>query len=345
MSGQIIKTIVLIGLAFAVGACSDTVIRDGKIGSTSALYTSADVRVVTERPHPTLYGRTIICTEPSPDVAKALSTAFQLSGKGASGPEGALNVASAEAAAELAGRSTALLGLRDGLYKTCEAYANGAIGDLAYLLVLNRYGQLVATLFLGQDIQPSAAAASIQSPALNLGGSAQTGSNTKSGSQQGSPTGSGGSPAAADTTTTADLAQGRDPSKLIRLATATADSPASPSASQGKNKQGGGAQKSGNTPGQQPAAGTMVSADLTKMQEQYLGLDNPSEMLHLLLVACLEEFDPSRPVAEGVQHNPLLQQNCQPLFAGIVKRCRQLLGARENRVICAPLNPQAKACP
>jgi hypothetical protein len=319
MGGQILGTVVLIGIALALGACSDTIIRDGKIGGTSALYTSADVRVVTERPHPTLYGRTIICTEPSPDVAKALSTAIQLSGKGASGPEGALNVASAEAAAELAGRTTALLGLRDGLYKTCEAYANGAIGDLAYLLVLNRYGQLMATLFLGQDIQASAATASIQSPTLTLGGGAQNGSGTKSGSQQGNTTTSGGTPATGSTTTSADPAQGGDVSKLIRLAATTADPPASPSASQGKNKQGGVTQNSGNTPGQQPAGGTTVSADLTKMQEQYLGLNNAAEVLHLMVLACIEEFDTSRPMQEGAQHNFLLQQNCQPLFASLVR--------------------------
>ena len=326
MSGQILKVIGLVSVALAPGACSDTIIRDGKIGGTSALYTSADVRVVTERPHPTLYGHTVICTEPSPDVAKALSTAFQLSGKGASGPEGALNVASAEAAAELAGRTTALLGLRDGLYKTCEAYANGAIGDLAYLLVLNRYGQLMATLFLGQDIQASASTASIQSPTLNLGGGAQNGSGDKSNAQRGNPTTSGGSPTATRSTTAADLAQSGNVSDIARLAdwpfietAQTANAPASPAGNQGKNKQGGGTPKSGNTPGQQPAGATTVSADLTKMQEQYLGLNNFSELLHLLLLACLEEFDTSRPMQEGAQHNFLLQQNCQPLFANLVK--------------------------
>jgi hypothetical protein len=71
----------------------------------------------------------------------------------------------------LAGRSTALLGLRDGLYRACEAYANGALGADAYALVLSRYGQLMTTLFLGQDVTGAAetqAGASIQSPPVNL---------------------------------------------------------------------------------------------------------------------------------------------------------------------------------
>jgi hypothetical protein len=79
--------------------------------------------------------------------------------------------ASAEAALALAGRSTALLGLRDGLFRACEAYANGVIGADAYALVLSRYGQLMTTLFLGQDITGAAgteAGASVQSSPVSL---------------------------------------------------------------------------------------------------------------------------------------------------------------------------------
>jgi hypothetical protein len=189
----------------------------------------------------------------------------------------------------------------------------------------------MATLFLGQDIQASTATASIQSPTLNLGGGAQTGGGTKSDTQQGNPTASGGNPTAASTTTTADIARRTDVSKFIRLAAATADPPASPSASQDKKKQGGGPQKSANTPSQKPAGGTTVSADLTQMQKEYLGLNNSSELLHLLTLACLEESDTSRPIAEGARYNPLLQQNCQPLFAGLVKTLPAAAAARSGK--------------
>jgi hypothetical protein len=116
----------------------------------------------------------IICTEPSPDVAKALSAAAQASGSGGNGTAtGSLAAggASAEAALALAGRSTALLGLRDGLFRACEAYANGVIGADAYALVLSRYGQLMTTLFLGQDVTGAAgteAGGSVQSPPVSL---------------------------------------------------------------------------------------------------------------------------------------------------------------------------------
>ena len=140
---------------------------------TPVTFTTADVRMITQRtrqgsPNP------IMCTEPSPDVAKALSTAAQLTGSGGNGTAtGSVGAggASAEAALALAGRSTALLGLRDGLYRACEAYANGVIGADAYALVLSRYGQLMTTLFLGQDVTGAAgteAGGSVQSPPVSL---------------------------------------------------------------------------------------------------------------------------------------------------------------------------------
>ena len=96
----------------------------------------------------------------------------------------------------LAGRSTALLGLRDGLYRACEAYANGALGADAYALILSRYGQLMTTLFLGQDITGAAgthAGPAVQSPSLSVSVSGDvTGTSTVTGApppnQQGGAT-------------------------------------------------------------------------------------------------------------------------------------------------------------
>ncbi|HWB51812.1 MAG TPA: hypothetical protein VG651_22080 [Stellaceae bacterium] len=134
--------------------------------TTASAFTTADIRVITERENPVTHQR-VVCTEPSPDVAKAISTAIALSAQGGGGQASggiAASGATAEAVAELAGRSTALLGLRDGLFQACQAYANGVIGADIYALIVSRYGQLLTTLFLGQDIaaipQPVAVAAS-----------------------------------------------------------------------------------------------------------------------------------------------------------------------------------------
>jgi hypothetical protein len=147
---------------------------------TPATFTTADIRIITQRINPVTHAL-VMCTEPSPDVAKALSTAAQLSASGGNaGTTGnfAGGGASAEAVEALAGRSTALLGLRDGMYRACEAYANGAIGADAYALVLSRYGQLMTTLFLGQDITGAAgtvAGPSVQSPPVTVNVSATGG--------------------------------------------------------------------------------------------------------------------------------------------------------------------------
>src|SRR5215471_2000103 len=141
--------------------------------STPVTFTTADVRMIAQRKRPNSPD-VVTCTEPSPDVAKALSTAAQLSGSGGNGTAtGSLAAggASAEAALALAGRSTALLGLRDGLFRACEAYANGVIGADAYALVLSRYGQLMTTLFLGQDVTGAAGTGpggSVQSPPVSV---------------------------------------------------------------------------------------------------------------------------------------------------------------------------------
>jgi hypothetical protein len=135
---------------------------------TGATFTTADIRVITQRDRS---GHNIICTEPSPDVAKALSAAAEASGSAANKGSFGVGGASAEAVLALAGRSTALLGLRDGLYRACEAYANGVIGADAYALILSRYGQLMTTLFLGQDVTGAAGTAdgaSAQSPPVSV---------------------------------------------------------------------------------------------------------------------------------------------------------------------------------
>ena len=162
---------------------------DGQYGysrtglTVRSAFTTADERIITERENPVTH-QPVVCTEPSPDVAKAISTAFALSGQGGDGSASggiAASGSSAEAVAELAGRSTALLGLRDGLFQACQAFANGAIGADIYALIVSRYGQLLTTLFLGQDIaaipQPIAVAAS---PGISASATAAPGSSNGS---------------------------------------------------------------------------------------------------------------------------------------------------------------------
>src|SRR5512142_227712 len=73
---------------------------------TPVIYTTADIRIITQRQHPVWHTQ-VVCAEPSPDVAKALSTAFQLIAQGGNSATSAGvggGGGSAEAVMELAGR-------------------------------------------------------------------------------------------------------------------------------------------------------------------------------------------------------------------------------------------------
>lgn len=299
---------VAIGLLSLAGCKSDLEYKENSHWTTPAAYTTADTRLVTQRPNPNPYrsGQQVVCTEPSPDVAKALSTTAQLAATGGTGAVSAGLAASAtsnEAVAELAGRSTALLGLRDGLYGICEAYANGAVGDAAYTLVLSRYGQLMATLFLGQDAQRAGAApASTQSLALS-------GTGDLGGDNQGSTAPPTNSPAltalapnalgAKTASTTPGLVQAvawpsvtsagdgavAEPGQPSTAATPVV----TPSSTSGTTRFPAPAR----TAAARSAAG--APAAIARMQQAFFNLD--SDLLHLLTVACINETDPTRPGA------------------------------------------------
>jgi hypothetical protein len=251
------------------------------------IYTSADVRIVMKRKHP-VTGQWVVCTEPSPDVAKALSTASQVALQGgtlkASGAASAA-MSSAESALELAGRTTALLALRDGLYRTCEAYANGALGSDAYALVLARYGQLMTTLFLAQDIASAAASnngtpasivapgpavlpAPIAVPQLTPGSSAP---------------GANAPPAAVASAPATASASAMASAPAAASAASSAPSSSAPAAS--------------SAPISIPAS-AVVAASIARMNEDYFDMDR--NLLQLLVVSCINNYDTTRLPSEAV---------------------------------------------
>jgi hypothetical protein len=138
------------------------------VGTVSAVSTAADARIITERSDPHQAGRSIICSEPSPDVAKAFSSIAAL---GATTPRGGIQGAygQGEAVASLAGRTATAVALRDSLFRACEAYANGLIGRDAYSLILSHYPDLLVTLMLGETAQSDAVKASSADAAADIG--------------------------------------------------------------------------------------------------------------------------------------------------------------------------------
>ena len=173
------KRMLLLSLAVwlcaAAAGCSLHAVNDNarEVSNDRSLITAADQRVVlkipvqrdpgTERLQPDV----ITCAEPSPDIARLVSETNSSSAQiGAALPIGVSASAAygfakghAEGAQQLTDRLATIQILRDGLYRACEAYANGAIDRNTYALVLAHserlmFGLLMAELVAGRQPQP-----------------------------------------------------------------------------------------------------------------------------------------------------------------------------------------------
>ncbi|MBV9836100.1 MAG: hypothetical protein JO055_16905 [Alphaproteobacteria bacterium] len=143
--------------ASAIAACGDeynSIFRTENLDDGTSLITDAKQRVIinsknfrTDRE-----GHRIICAEPSPDVAQAVSAALKVSANlastsGASKTDAAAGLAIATAAqvAQLGERLTTIQGMRERMYRACEAYANGATTASQYRSMLTTIDRLMAT--------------------------------------------------------------------------------------------------------------------------------------------------------------------------------------------------------
>ncbi|GEM_PF-2247281 len=161
--------VVLLCVAAMLPACGDLNVASQPIAANSALITQADTRVIsTTQASLDPLGKNrpaqITCAEPSPDIAKAVDKAFGAGGNVTFNINGAqptsdqvVQIAAAvsrsrsEAVAQLGERLASIQLLRDGLYRACEAYQNGALSPISYALVLSRYGDTLVTL-LGSEL-------------------------------------------------------------------------------------------------------------------------------------------------------------------------------------------------
>lgn len=150
-------------IAAALAGCQDngTFVNSRHFEDGDTLLTGAAVRSINrqqyERDSSTgrLQPAYITCAEPSPDVAMTVAKAFgassSLSAKGLPAnvePKVAAAIAVSQAAsvAQLGERLATIQLLRDGLYRACEAYANGAISPLTYAVMVSRYDDTMVTL-------------------------------------------------------------------------------------------------------------------------------------------------------------------------------------------------------
>jgi hypothetical protein len=151
----------VLSLSFLTG-CANYIFKTFDIDqSNESLSLDAKQRVVlvTERGGKDR-NRKVVCAEPSPDALSATAASFSGSAAvtiptpqgqtGSSGGSGGLAGGSSESVASLAMRTQTIQLLRDGYYRLCEAYLNGAITEKQYNVVLINIGWLMTTL-LGID--------------------------------------------------------------------------------------------------------------------------------------------------------------------------------------------------
>lgn len=168
MNRKAVIPLLLVACGLVVSACGTqseggTFYVSKSLGKSRTLVTSADVRLVTSTPvdYDVSRGRIkpkqIICAEPSPDLAKAVQKSFGLgAGLGVDTPgvkgQAAVSIAKAraESAAQLGERLATIQLLRDGLYRACEAYANGALSEVTYAVLLSRYDDTMVSMLMGE---------------------------------------------------------------------------------------------------------------------------------------------------------------------------------------------------
>ena len=86
--------------------------------------------------------RRVVCAEPSPDALQATAAALSASGAADTGNIGAALQAAggtSEGAASFGLRTQSIQLLRDAYFRLCEGYANGAMDDIAFNILQQRY--------------------------------------------------------------------------------------------------------------------------------------------------------------------------------------------------------------
>lgn len=211
LDGASYRCIVALGLtAILMGAC-DTIHQEANIGGVDTLSIDAKQRlmVVADRvADDDTVQRRVTCTEPSPDalVAKAAAIAANANvtpGTGASGG-GTVGAGFSENAASIAFRDHTVQMLRDGYYRLCEAYMNGAISETKYkLMVMNADTfMVVASALQTLGANPVAPAVAISAGDVTTDANTTSASVTISGAKV--AIGSDGSPATLAIKSTSD---------------------------------------------------------------------------------------------------------------------------------------------
>lgn len=151
-------------VCMALAGCSSTIFKPVSIDTqpTTSFSLDGKQRIVLVTDHGSVSNnKRVVCAEPSPDalvgIAASVSGALDIAGKGSAQAAASM----AEAVQSIGRRSQTIQLLRDGLYRACEAYLNGAINEEEYKLIISRVDDFAVTMVAidgltgGQNVPPT----------------------------------------------------------------------------------------------------------------------------------------------------------------------------------------------
>jgi hypothetical protein len=302
----------MIGAALCAG-CSGTIFKRANMEDGDSFFLDARQRVVSnvalqkeQFDNGQITPRRVVCAEPSPDVALAMARSFGAGVNVLTYGSGNVSGASSEALTQLAERFAAVQLLRDILYRSCEAYANGAISNTAYALMMARLDETTTTILLGEMAagafgrQLAAAQGSADAKSTtSLTETRNPGSNPGDAAQPAAPTAGAGGGAAAGR-----QVQGTTETDLKTATTALSGL--------------------GAISGRSPAG--EVAGEVARIHKSYLDDDN----LDALLVACITTLS-HEPVQNEAGKETSLSRICKrEIFEGFIGNVKKVIEAKAS---------------
>lgn len=152
------RTWLCVGFVILVQGCTispSATLRKESVTNHEFIATDSRLRVITSSEigylstTGTVDPKRIVCMEPSPDVATTIANSFGVGASVLAQGSASLSTQQVEGLVQLGERTAAIQLLRDKMYQTCIAYANGAISGTTYSLLMSRLDDSIVTLSLG----------------------------------------------------------------------------------------------------------------------------------------------------------------------------------------------------
>ncbi|MDD5716240.1 MAG: hypothetical protein PHW64_00425 [Sulfuricurvum sp.] len=144
--------LILFGIGVFLSGCANlnSIARDFNINEGQGKLIDAKQRAIIVHQRPET-NQTVVCAEPSPDALSAYAMQLALEGNIPNNVAGKIATSLQEGTSFTGLRTQSIQLLRDGMFRNCEAYANGAIDKDEYATESRRYQRnMIALLAIEQ---------------------------------------------------------------------------------------------------------------------------------------------------------------------------------------------------